>query len=242
MKNKKPEEIYNPKYVENLFDRMSESYERINLLFSFGFTQIWRNAMMNRIARKYDGNIEIIDLMTGMGETWDAIKKKYPESKLTGLDISEGMLMRAKKKNKKRFGNAVKLEKQNILESELESDRYDLVLSAFGLKTFNEEQFSILAEEVQRILKPKGCFVFIEISSPGNYFLNQFYKLYLGKITPIITKILLGDPIEYRMLWEYTRKFSNSKKVAKVFEEKGLKTEYDEYFFGCATGVHGTKE
>jgi hypothetical protein len=31
-------DIYNPGYVEKLFDEMSESYERVNYITSFGFS------------------------------------------------------------------------------------------------------------------------------------------------------------------------------------------------------------
>jgi len=177
LEKKETDEIYNPKYVEGLFDKMSNSYERINVLFSFGFTEFWRNAMIKKVGNKVKGDVEIIDLMTGMGETWDVIKKYYPNSKLSGLDISEGMLSRAEKKNKKKYDNTIMLKRQNVLENNLESNKYDLVVCAFGLKTFNENQIETLAKEVERILKPNGNFAFIEISTPENFILNQFYRL-----------------------------------------------------------------
>ena len=233
--------IYEPEFVESLFDKMSNSYERINILFSFGFTYMWRREMINKLTKSSKENLEIIDLMTGMGETWELIKRKYPTSTLTGLDISEGMLKRAKKKNKEKFNDRIILIKENVLNNSLKSKKYDVVFSAFGLKTFNKDQIKHLAKEVKRILKPAGEFAFVEISKPSNYLLNLFYELYIGKITPQITKLLLGDPIEYRMLWEYTKRYENSKWIVEIFEEVGLKTQFDNYFFGCGTGIHGLK-
>jgi len=235
------QEIYEPEYVEKLFNKMSNSYERINILFSFGFTYFWRKEMINKVTAS-SNNLEIIDLMTGMGETWDLIKNKYPKSRLSGLDISKGMLKRANRKNEKEYENKVIILNENILDNSLKSESYDLVFSAFGLKTFNRKQIRKLAKEVKRILKPNGEFAFVEISEPSNYLLNLFYKLYIGKITPQITRLLLGDPIEYRMLWEYTKRYKDSKWVADVFKEEGLQTKYDRYFWGCGTGIHGTKK
>jgi len=242
LRKESEKKIYDPEFVENLFDRMSNSYERINTLFSFGFTYFWRKGMISKIVESRNGNLEIIDLMTGMGETWDIIENTYPGSKLTGLDISEGMLKRARRKSKEKYNDSVIVIKENVLDNSLESGHYDLVLSAFGLKTFDKDQVLQLAKEVKRILKPNGEFVFVEISKPSNYLLNIFYQLYIGKITPIITKLLLGDPIEYRMLWEYTKRYKNSDWVKEIFEEVGLTTKYDSYFFGCATGIHGIKK
>lgn len=197
--------------------------------------------MLKKILKPRTEPLQILDLMTGMGETWDLIKGKYPNATLTGLDISEGMLKRARKKNGDKFGNAVVITKENVLDNSLESDKYDVVLSAFGLKTFSKEQVEILAKEVKRVLKPKGEFAFVEISEPSSYVLNAFYKLYIGKITPQITKILLDDPKEYKMLWEYTKRYEDSRWVAGIFNACGLHTEYDSYFHGCGSGIHGVK-
>lgn len=233
--------IYDPSFVENLFDKMSNSYERINLLFSFGFTHFWRKGMIDKITLPETRNLEIIDLMSGMGETWNLIKKKYPNSKLTALDISEGMLDRARKKNSTSFQESVTILKENVLDSSLESEKYDIVFSAFGLKTFSEDQILQLAKEVHRILKPNGEFAFVEISKPPNPLLNLFYQVYIGKITPQITKLLLGDPVQYKMLWEYTRRYKDSKRIAEIFSSVGLNTKYDRYFWACGTGIHGKK-
>lgn len=241
MEKESNKDIYEPAFVENLFDNMSNSYERINVLFSFGFTHFWRRKMIKKTAILETKKVKIIDLMSGMGETWDAIKKRYPNSELTALDISEGMLKRARKKNSKTYQGKVKILNENILKSSLGSESYDIVYSAFGLKTFSKEQIKKLAIEVNRILKPGGAFAFVEISEPKHPLLHLFYYLYVGKITPQITKLLLGDPIEYKMLWEYTQRYKDSKWVAEIFQEVGLDTNYDQYFFGCGSGIHGKK-
>ena len=61
-------ELYNPKFVEALFDKMSSSYERMNYITSFGFSERWRKQCVNSIEIKR--NSTVVDLMTGMGECW----------------------------------------------------------------------------------------------------------------------------------------------------------------------------
>ena len=48
--------IYNPEYVQTLFDKMSQSYERMNYITSFGFSIRWRHQFLNKIkgAQKID--------------------------------------------------------------------------------------------------------------------------------------------------------------------------------------------
>ncbi|MDF3076375.1 MAG: ubiquinone biosynthesis protein [Sphingobacteriaceae bacterium] len=232
--------IYSRDYVKNLFNQMSSSYEQMNYITSFGFSIRWRNQFLESI-RKTDEAVEVIDLLTGMGEDWQAIKKRLPNSKLTALDFSDGMLKYAKQKCKHRFGNAITILQQDILENNLPSNYFDNVVCAFGLKTFNTEQLSILAQETKRILKTGGRFAFVEVSTPENSILKLLYGFYLGRIIPILGWMFLGNPEEYRMLWVYTSKFVNARNAAAVFTKTGLKTNFVSYFYGCASGVCGEK-
>lgn len=151
------------------------------------------------------------------------------------------MINHSTKKGKKVFQNKLNLICDNMLENKLESNSFDIISCAYGLKTFNEDQISIIAKEVHRILKPNGKFSFVEVSKPKNKVLLYFYSFYLGKIIPILGKIFLGNPEDYKMLWIYTKQFQNSKKVKEIFEKHNLKVNLDEYFGGCATGINGKK-
>jgi ubiquinone/menaquinone biosynthesis methyltransferase len=232
--------IYNPEYVKGLFDRMSSSYERMNFITSFGFSIRWRRQFLESF-KQTNHKAEIIDLLTGMGETWNATKDKLPNSNLTVLDFSEGMLKYAKLKNEFEFNNEITVLQQDILNNQLPSNHYDFVTCAFGLKTFNAEQLQILALETKRILKKGGQFSFVEVSKPRNKILKTLYGFYLGQIIPILGRLLLGNPEEYKMLWQYTSKFDNVKTATESFTKTGLTTNFNSYFYGCATGFYGTK-
>lgn len=232
--------IYNPEYVKGLFNKMSSSYERMNFITSFGFSIRWRRQFLETF-KQTKHKAEIIDLLTGMGETWNATKNKLPNSTLTVLDFSDGMLKYAKQKSETKYNNEIIVLQQDILKNKLPSNHYDFVTCAFGLKTFNDKQLNVLALETKRILKSGGQFSFIEVSKPNNRILKTLYGFYLGKIIPILGRLLLGNPEEYKMLWQYTNKFDNAKKATEIFANTGLKTEFSSYFYGCATGFYGTK-
>ena len=233
--------IYNPEFVKGLFNRMSSSYERMNYITSFGFSIRWRTQFLEQFQSTTE-KIEIIDLLTGMGETWGAVKNKFPNAKLSALDFSSEMLKNAKTKSKKHYDDNVLLLQQDILKSDLPSNHYDIVICAFGLKTFDRDQLQILATETKRILKTGGQFSFIEVSKPTNKILKQLYSFYLGRIIPVLGKLLLGNPTEYKMLWRYTDKFDNAKKAEEIFNKQGLTTKSNSYFYGCSTGFSGQKK
>ena len=232
--------FYNPEYVKGLFNNMSSSYERMNYITSFGFSIRWRTQFLNSF-KKSNKKVEIIDLLTGMGETWKAIKDKFPNSNLTALDFSEGMLKYAKQKSNEKYNNEITVIQENILQSKLPSNHFDYVTCAFGLKTFNEEQLTILGYETKRILKSSGQFSFIEVSKPNNKILTVLYSFYLEQMIPILGRLLLGNPEEYKMLGQYTSKFKNAKQTSEIFKNVGLHVNYNSYFFGCATGFSGSK-
>lgn len=232
--------IYNPEYVKGLFNKMSSSYERMNFITSFGFSIRWRRQFLETF-KQTQHKAEIIDLLTGMGETWNATKNKLPNSTLTVLDFSDGMLKYAKQKSETKYNNEIIVLQQDILKNKLPSNHYDFVTCAFGLKTFNDEQLNVLALETKRILKSGGQFSFIEVSKPNNRILKTLYGFYLGKIIPILGRLLLGNPEEYKMLWQYTNKFDNAKRATEIFTKTGLTTKFYSYFYGCATGFYGTK-
>ncbi|MBR9853295.1 MAG: class I SAM-dependent methyltransferase [Algicola sp.] len=232
--------IYELKFVEKLFDKMSSSYSKMNYITSFGFSERWRRQCVEEIG--IEKGKTVVDLMNGMGECWKHILKKSDKSsKLIGLDFSTEMVNRAEK-NKLNFKDSkIEILKENVFENSIVNQSADFVISGFGLKTFNDEQLEKLATEVDRILKPNGEFSLIDVSVPKSKFLKPFYMFYLKRVIPILGKLFLGSPETYKMLGVYTEEFENSKNVYQIFNRPEFKVEYVEYFYGCATGIKGIK-
>lgn len=232
--------LYDPEFVKELFNKMSSSYERVNYITSFGFSIRWRKQFLKSIP-KNNNKLSVLDLMTGMGEIWHPVKNYLPNCEFTALDFSEGMLSHARHKNEKQFKNSITVTNQDALNSDFLDESFDIIVSAFGLKTFNNQQLVKLAKETKRILKPGGSFSFIEVSEPPNRILKLLYKLHLKHIVPFCGKLLLGNPQEYKMLWKYTSAYKNSHIAKKIFEDVGLEVNYRSYFGGCASGISGRK-
>lgn len=234
-------DYYEPKYVESLFNEMSNSYAKVNYITSFGFSRRWRNQCVDKALFLEEGLI--VDLMTGMGESWNHILKNTGnDSRLIGLDISEEMLKRAKQKQAKLPDYSIELLHENVFNNSISENSVDIVISCFGLKTFNEIQLNALAIEIKRILKPNGRFSLIEVSIPDNLILRKLYLFYLKRVIPILGRLFLGNPENYEMLGFYTERFINCKKVLDIFKKQKLKVRYEEYFWGCATGIVGELE
>ena len=233
-------DIYEPKFVEKLFDKMSSSYSKVNYITSFGFSERWRRQCVEEIGIE-KGKI-VVDLMTGMGECWKHILKKSDKnSKLIGLDFSTEMINRAQKNKRKFEKSTIEVLKENVFQNSIENGTADYVISGFGLKTFNDEQLGELATEINRILKPNGKFSLIDVSVPKSKILKPFYMFYLKNVIPILGKVFLASPETYKMLGVYTEEFGNSKNTHRIFSRPEFEVKYVEYFFGCASGIKGRK-
>lgn len=232
--------IYDPAYVEGLFDEMSRSYERVNYVTSFGFSLRWRRQLVAALGLRRGETVA--DLMTGMGECWPAVLHAIgEEGRLVAVDFSGGMLRHAHKRRGRFPAHDVTLRKENALATSLPSASCDAVLSGFGLKTLSPEQWRLFAAEVARVLKPGGRYSLLEVSVPRGRALRAAYMAYLKIGIPLVGRAFLGNPDNYRMLGRYTEAFGDARRVVPAFEAAGLEARFVSRFHGCATGLVGRR-
>ena len=230
--------IYDPSFVQKLFDEMSATYGLVNLVSSFGVCRKWRQYCLRQI--EISSGCTTVDLMTGMGELCPEVAQRLgPQGRIVAVDISPVMCAQAQQHQKSRFSCTVEIMEADALCSSIPDDSADVVVSSFGLKTFSLRQIERLAQEVKRILKPQGTFSFVEISVPPAGWLKVPYLFYLNRLIPMIGRLLLGNPENYRMLGIYTRAFGSCHRVVSAFRNAGLETEVRSFWLGCATGLVG---
>ncbi len=84
----------------------------------------------------------------------------YPRNcKVTGIDISEGMLAEAEKKVAEEDLRHVSLQKMDALNMEFADDTFDRVLAAYVVTTVPDP--IRLVREIKRVTKPGGRFVLL---------------------------------------------------------------------------------
>jgi demethylmenaquinone methyltransferase/2-methoxy-6-polyprenyl-1,4-benzoquinol methylase len=215
---------------------MAATYGRVNVISSFGFCVRWRHQAAAGLPLTGAGCV--VDLMCGMGELWGLFAKGLPASaRVIGVDLSVEMTRRAVRQ----WPFPVDVHVLDVFEWDAPEALADVVVSSFGLKTFDRDQQKRLAQVVARLLKPGGTCSFIEVSVPRTGPLRALYMFYLKRVIPIIGKVLLGDPECYRMLGVYTEAFGDASYFAQCLRECGIDAILKPHFFGCATGVRGRK-
>ncbi|TNE59629.1 MAG: methyltransferase domain-containing protein [Alphaproteobacteria bacterium] len=237
-----PNDIYDPAFVKGVFDRCSTKYIFFSYVCSAGFTERWRRQCVAHLPEPETKTPLCYDLMAGTGEVWPHLLKQFPDvGSITAVDISSGMHQRAMKRLHQHRAHKIEFIEDDVLNSDLPSGAADIVLSTFGLKTFNTQQHRKLAHLIARLLKPGGTFSLIEASDPKGWWLAPLYRFHLTKFLPLVERVALRGAQDFSMIGTYCVQFSDCQKMMGYLAEAGLEVSYRKYFFGCATGVVGRK-
>lgn len=180
--------------------------------------------------------------MAGTGEVWPHLLKHHPKiENITAIDFSDGMHKRAMTRLHQMRAHKIEFLADNVLETELEPESADFLVSTFGLKTFNLEQLECLADLVARVLKPGGRFSLIEASDPKGWWLRPLYLFHLKSVLPLIERLFLQGAQDFSMIGTYSTNFGDASAFGEMLSARGLETKFKKHFFGCATSVSGLK-
>lgn len=240
--NEAATDIYDPAFVKRVFDRCSKRYIAFSYWCSMGFTERWRRQCVDAIPPGYAAPASIVDLMSGTGEVWPHLLARYPDAaRITAIDISSGMHALAVERLHRHRAHRIDFIEADVLATDIAPASADIVVSTFGLKTFNAAQHERLAALIATMLKPGGRFSLIEASDPRGWWLRPLYRFHLAVLLPMIERLFLRGAQDFAMIATYSRNFGDARGVAAALERQGLTVDYRRYFFGCATGVIGRK-
>lgn len=224
--------------VATMFDNISKEYDGLNRVISFGIDVSWRKKV-TRIVSKNNPK-QILDIATGTGDLAMMMAKIDPD-KITGLDISAGMLEIGKEK----IAKAKLTDKIEMIVGDSENmpfpdNTFDAITVSFGVRNFANLDKGLT--EIRRVLKPNGTFVVLETSNPTKFPFKQGYKFYTSFILPIIGKIFSKDKVAYSYLSESANTFPFGKDFDNILQKNGfINTEYNPVTFGVATIYSATK-
>lgn len=199
------EDIEKGRQVEQMFDSIAHRYDLMNSAMSLGQHKLWRNKALKKAISQLPlkDNLKILDVATGTGDVAFRLNELLPLARVTGLDLSDGMLRIAREKldslpllsrEKIAFG------KGDSLAMPFHNGEFDMITVAYGIRNFSDLRKGI--HEMRRVLKPGGVLCIIELSTPRGLLSKPLYKFYTGKIIPWIGKRVSGDTRAYSYLPE----------------------------------------
>ena len=224
--------------IAKMFDTISNEYDGLNRVISFGIDIKWRNKVVQIVAEKNPENI--LDIATGTGDL--AINlTRTKATQIIGLDISEGMLEVGRKKIlKKQLHKTIDMVVGDSENLPFDADTFDAITVAFGVRNF--ENLEIGLAEILRVLKPGGIFVVLETSVPTKFPFKQGYYLHNKIVLPLVGKLFSKDKVAYSYLSESASKFPYGNAFNNILDKTGF-TSSKAYpqTFGVATIYTATK-
>ena len=225
--------------IAKMFDTISNEYDDLNRVISFGIDIKWRKKVVQIISKKEPTNI--LDIATGTGDL--AINLTQTNAtQIIGLDISEGMLDVGRKKiAKKQLNNTIDMIVGDSENLPFDDNSFDAITVAFGVRNF--ENLEIGLAEILRVLKPKGVFVVLETSVPVKFPLKQGYYIYTKALLPLIGRLFSKDKSAYRYLSESASKFPYGQAFNNILNKTGfINSKALPQTFGVATIYTATKK
>lgn len=225
--------------VASMFNNISGTYDFLNHFLSMGIDRIWRKIAIKELVKHKPSHI--LDVATGTGDfAFEAIKILKPE-KITGVDISAGMLGIADQK-------IIKRKMQDVFEVQLgdsekllfDNDSFDAVTVAFGVRNFENLEKGL--SDMLRVLKPGGKAVILEFSKPKVFPVKQAYNFYFKYITPAVGRIFSKDNSAYTYLPESVASFPDGANFDSMMKKVGFKdTKFRPLTFGICSIYTGFK-
>lgn len=195
--------------VEEMFDSIAPHYDLMNTLMTAGLCRYWRDRgiddalnLLTASGRKPDG-IDILDVATGTGDLVFALHQRLPHAHICGVDLSEGMLAKARAKRATHSRESVPLmefRKADCLNLPFDKQSFDFITVAYGVRNFQKIEEGY--REMYRVLRPGGVLCVIELSQPENPTLRLLYNFYAGKVIPALGGMISGDRRAYTYLPE----------------------------------------
>jgi len=210
--------------VRRMFDRIAPVYDAMNHVMTAGLDRRWRRITIDETVQSDD---RVLDACCGTGDLTLACARAG--GRVTGLDFSERMLERARRKEPQ-----IDWVRGDVLALPFDEGSFDAVTVGFGVR--NVEDLEAGLRELRRMLRPGGRLGILEITTPRGR-LAPFYRVWFDRIVPLLGKVLPGGAA-YTYLPASVRRFPGPDDLAALLERTGFADVRYRLFAGGIVALH----
>ena len=213
-----------PDAVRRMFDRIAPVYDVMNRTMTAGLDRRWRRVTAEAVVRPGDA---VLDACCGTGDL--AVAAVKAGGRVTGLDFSDRMLERARRK-------APDLDwvSGDVLALPFADGSFDAAIVGFGVR--NVEDLERALAELRRVVRPDGRLGVLEITRPRGA-LAPFYRLWFESVVPLIGKLLPGGSA-YTYLPASVRRFPGPDELSGMIAAAGFGDVRYRLFAGGIVALH----
>jgi demethylmenaquinone methyltransferase/2-methoxy-6-polyprenyl-1,4-benzoquinol methylase len=226
-------------FVHSVFESIAPKYDLMNNILSFRQHKYWRRFTMKRM--NVQAGQTAIDLCCGTCDWTISLAQASQQGQIIGLDFSQNMLdYGALKLQEQGLEQQVTLIRGNAMSLPYEDNSFDYATIGFALR--NVPDLVQVIKEMQRVVKPGGKVVSLELSKPTWQPFKTMYYFYFQKVLPLLGKLIVKRYEQYKWLPESLIHFPDHKQLAGIFRDVGL-TDVEAYpLTGGIAALHiGTK-
>jgi demethylmenaquinone methyltransferase / 2-methoxy-6-polyprenyl-1,4-benzoquinol methylase len=213
-----------PDAVRSMFDRISPVYDAMNRTMTMGLDQRWRRATVAAVVQPGD---RVLDACCGTGDL--AVAALQAGATVTGLDFSERMLERARRKS-----DEIEWVRGDAEKLPFEDASFDAATVGFGVRNLADLERGLA--ELRRVLRPGGRVAILEITKPSGL-LAPFYRLWFDGFVPLLGKVLPGGSA-YTYLPASVRRFPGPDQLAGLLRGAGFEDVRWRTFAGGIVALH----
>jgi demethylmenaquinone methyltransferase / 2-methoxy-6-polyprenyl-1,4-benzoquinol methylase len=194
--------------VRSMFDRIAAVYDPMNHAMTAGLDRRWRRLTARAVVVP---GARVLDACCGTGEL--ALAARAEGGRVTGLDFSERMLERARRKS-----SEVDWVRGDLLELPFDDASFDVATVGFGVR--NVEDVGRALRELRRVLRPGGRLAILELVRPTGP-LTLFYRVWFDRLVPLAGKVLPGGAA-YAYLPASVKRFPGASELSEEARKAGF--------------------
>jgi demethylmenaquinone methyltransferase/2-methoxy-6-polyprenyl-1,4-benzoquinol methylase len=207
-----------------MFDRIAPVYDVMNRVMTAGLDRRWRRITVDETVRPGD---RVLDACCGTGVL--AIAARAHGADVVGLDFSERMLERARRK-----APAIEFVQGDVLALPFDAASFDAATVGFGVRNVDDLEAGL--RELRRVLRDGGRLGILEITTPRGA-LAPFYRVWFDRVVPLLGKVLPGGSA-YTYLPASVRRFPAPDALAQLLEANGFTDVRYRTFAGGIVALH----
>lgn len=213
-----------PEAVRGMFDRIAPVYDVMNHVMTAGLDRRWRKLAVREVVWPGD---RVLDACCGTGDL--AVEAERHGGRVVGLDFSEPMLERARRKS-----GAIEWVQGDALALPFGDGEFDAATVGFGVRNLADLEGGL--RELARVLRPGGKLAVLEITRPRGV-MKPFFRLWFDVVVPFLGRVLPGGKA-YTYLPASVRRFPGPDDLSALFERAGFESVRYRLLGGGIVALH----
>ena len=225
--------------IRRMFDKIAPSYDRLNHALSLGIDRRWRRTAVDALGIHQPQ--QILDIATGTGDFALLLAKRIKPQHIVGADISEGMMAVGREKVKEEgLQNVISFQHEDCMQLSFPDGSFDAVTSSYGVRNFQNLDKGL--QEMQRVLRPGGHLLIVELTPPPSFPMKQLFWLYAHVVMPLLGRIISHDDSAYTYLPASMEAFPQPEQMEGILRKAGFtEVHWRRFTFGISTMYLATK-